>query len=87
MIIATDNCFRKNTNLPDINICNNAVKCVSKVRNLGGIFDKTLRMQDEVNHTIKSAIYAMRGIRKVRKVVPLSTVKTLVVTLVISRII
>ena len=70
----------------EINISGSVVRCVTNVRNLGGIYDREMKMIYQVNDTIKRSNYAVRGIRKIKPYVSLSVRKTLVVSLVLSRI-
>ena len=56
------------------------------VKNLGILMDNLLTMEKQINKTTKSAYFHIRNISKVRKFLDIETTKTLVHTLVISRI-
>ena len=57
-----------------------------KVRNLGAMFDSTLTMEAFVNDKIKSCIFYLSCIRRIRKFLTLDAAKNLVHAYVISRL-
>ena len=62
------------------------IKPSSQVKNLGVIMDNLLNMEKQINKCTSSAYFHIRNISKVRKYLDTKTTKTLVHTLVISRI-
>jgi hypothetical protein len=62
------------------------VSDVSCVRNLGVVFDKTLNMEKQVSATSKSCFYQIRNIGRIRTYITDDAFKTLVNSLVTSRL-
>ena len=73
--------------LPTINVAGTPVSISSEpVKNLGVCFDPGLAMTRHVNMVVKSASYQIRNIGRLRNRLTLSTTKTLVQNLVMSKL-
>ena len=78
-----DPSFVKTLNITFQNI---VVEPSLKVKNLGVIMDYTLNMESQVNKITKSAYHQIKRISKIRHFLDINSTKTLVQSLVISRI-
>ena len=56
------------------------------VRNLGSIFDNSIRMDSHINQVSKTAFYHIHNIRRISKYLPQESFKTLVHAFVTSRL-
>ena len=54
-------------NISEISVGRASVKAVSKVKNLGVIFDSNMTMQQNVNQICKKGYYELTKIRQIRK--------------------
>jgi hypothetical protein len=69
-----------------IKIGESAIESVDSVRNLGAVLDKHTNMEKFVNQKIKSCMYFIRNINRIRKYLTTEATKTLLQAYVISRL-
>ena len=70
----------------ELQIGDTKVTSVASVRNIGGWFDSTLKMEQQVNQTCKSAWNHLRNIGKIRHVLSVKDTERLVHSLVTNKI-
>ena len=78
----------RNMNLLDLTICFNSADIIPSVsvKSLGVRMDSLMTMEEQVNRITKVCYHHLRNIRKIRHFLDLSSTKTLVQALVLSRI-
>ena len=69
-----------------IKIGESEIRCSESAKNLGVVFDKFMTMEKFVNGKCQSAMYSFRCISKVRKCLDIDTTRTLIQSLVISKL-
>ncbi len=69
-----------------IKIGESHIKCCQSAKNLGVIFDRFMSMEQFVNAKCQSAMYSLRCISKIRQCLDVDTARTLVQSLVISKL-
>ena len=79
---------RKSLSLSDVCLYfeSEIIKPVSSVKNLGVQFDQHMTMEKQVNAVTKSIYFHLRNIGKIRKFLDTDSTKSLVQSLVISRL-
>lgn len=78
--------FASSTDNLQLNIGSSQIPSSEKVRNLGAIFDSTMSMEAFVNDKIKTSIFYLSCIRRIRKFLTFDAAKSLVQSYVISRL-
>lgn len=69
-----------------INFDGQIIDATSCVRNLGVLFDRMLTLDDQISSISKQCFYQLRNIGRIRKLISENACKTLVCTLVTSRL-
>ena len=69
-----------------IKIGESEIRCSESAKNLGVVFDKFMTMEKFVNAKCQSAMYSLRCISKIRKCLDIDTTRTLIQSLVISKL-
>lgn len=69
-----------------INICGSIIESSTSVDNLGCVFDSQLHMQGFISKKIRSALYYLRNIARIRKYLTEDTTRTLIYAFVMSRL-
>lgn len=69
-----------------INFDGQIIDATSCVRNLGVLFDQTLTLDDQISSISKQCFYQLRNIGRIRKLISENACKTLVCSLVTSRL-
>lgn len=69
-----------------INFDGQIIDATSCVRNLGVLFDRTLTLDDQISSISKQCFYQLRNIGRIRKLISENACKTLVCSLVTSRL-
>ena len=78
---------KKNANLPhSLSVNHASVPFVPAARNLGVMFDSSVAMRDQVNKICQSAYFDIRRIGSIRHYLSTDATKTLVTSLVLSRL-
>jgi len=70
----------------NITVGDSVIVSADKVRNLGAIFDTHLTMEDFVKEKVRSSLFYLKNIRRIRNCLTPESTKTLVHAFVISRI-
>ena len=78
--------FRSHIPFGSLMIGNDVIFPSDYARNIGVIFDEIMSYKKHIRTVVKSAFYQLRNIAKIRKYVSVEIMKTLVMTLVISKI-
>jgi hypothetical protein len=69
-----------------MNLCNSRIDLVDKVKNLGTILDSSLSMDNQVNFVCQCLIIELKKISYIRSFLTIDMTKTLIVSLVFSRL-
>ncbi len=72
--------------LHEIELLDNRVKVSHKVKHLSIIFESDMSMNSQISHMCQSACFHPRNVKAVSRFIPKETVKTAVVSNVISRL-
>ena len=87
LLIHTSLFFSSCTSKPTlIQVCASSIPFSSSARNLGFILSDDMTVDAHINHICRSAYIALRQISSIRKYLSLHATKTLVCSLVLSRI-
>ncbi|MEM7226837.1 MAG: reverse transcriptase domain-containing protein [Pseudomonadota bacterium] len=76
----------KNTNIHTLEIAGNEITCAQTAKNLGVVLDSSLSMEQQINSTVKTINFELRGLSKMKKYLPQSSLLTVVATLILSRL-
>lgn len=85
LVIATPHFF-KNNPLPKLSIGETYVTPSQNARNLGVIFDKEMNLNKHISNSIKSLYFHLRTIGKIRRYFDQNTCKTVVASIITSRL-
>ena len=78
--------MRKKIGAQSVTIANADINIVSKAKNLGVILDSSLSMEHQINYVVKVTNYELCRISRMKQYLPIETLKTVVSSLVLSRL-
>ena len=86
MLFGRKNSLKKFDHVNRIKIGTTTIEIVKKVKDLGVYIDKELKLEDQINHTVRTCNYHLRNIAFIRKYLDKKALKTLVSNHILSRL-
>ena len=86
MLFGSKNSLKRYDHVNQIKIGTTTIEIVKKVKDLGVYIDKELKLEDQINHTVKTCNYHLRNIAFIRKYLNTNALKTLVSNHILSRL-
>ena len=86
MLFGNKNSLKRFDQINQIKIGTTTVEIVKKVKDLGVCINKELKMEDQINYTVKTCNYHLRNIAFIRKYLNVNTLKTLISNHILSRL-
>ena len=86
MLFGRKNSLEKFDHVNRIKIGTTTIEIVKKVKDLGVYIDKELKLEDQINHTVRTCNYHLRNIAFIRKYLDKKALKTLVSNHILSRL-
>ena len=86
MLFGKKHSLKRYDHVNQIKIGTTTIEIVKKVKDLGVYIDKELKMEEQINHTVKVCNYHLRNIAFIRKYLDTNALKTLVSNHVLSRL-
>ena len=72
--------------LPPLQIGNERIQPTSMARNLGVVFDNSLKLDKQINQVVQQSFHSLRNMHKIRACLPDDAAKTMVHTLISSKL-